>query len=132
MTRPTSRRLSRLSALAVAAVALPLAAVASPAAADGYQEFSCTAAPNGVCIGAPNPLRAVQAWTDTNVRVGSGASPTGSIADLVGGRFVWGLGYSCTTYTGNQVLYPLVANGSPTASLALGGLSTFGPGAQGC
>lgn len=131
MPRSASRRLSRLSLLAVAAVGLPLAAAGSASAA-GYDDFDCNAAPNGVCVGSPNLVRSVFAYTDTNARVGTGASPTGSISDLVGGRFNFSEGYSCTSFSGASVLYPIVANGSPTSTLPLVAVATFGPGADTC
>lgn len=130
MPSPTRRRSPRAVALIGVLAALGGAAVAPPAANAATDTWSCWISPGSYCNTSRHSLRSVSNSSSGGRSSGSAASTTGGTGGLYG-SWVYGGGYSCHSYSGNNVLYPLIGNGSG-GSAAFYGVSTYGAGADSC
>jgi hypothetical protein len=132
MIRTTPRRAPRtVATLALSAglavAGLGLAVPSSQAATDSW---SCGLQGNQYCAAARHSLRAVGNYNGSGLTVGAAAGTT-SNANSLYGSWSWGGGYTCHSYSGANVLYPLIRNGSGTTSTFYGN-SSWGTGAQSC
>jgi hypothetical protein len=125
----TRRRAPRaLAALAVLAVA-GTAATAVPASA-ATDDWSCWLGSGSACSYDRHTLRSARGSNPQGRTVGAGASTVTSQSGLVGG-WAWGGGYACRVLYADQILYPLIKNGS-TVTATFYGSSTYGTGAASC
>ncbi|WP_210491900.1 hypothetical protein [Patulibacter sp. SYSU D01012] len=125
LPRPALRLAATLGAL----LALLLIA-AAPRAQAANDQWSCTLYSGWYCGSDPHSLRSSSIYSSLGLKVGAGASRTGSASDLYGD---WAIsyGYACRSLSGNTVLYPLVVNASTAGSWFVAA-STYGSGADSC
>jgi hypothetical protein len=129
MSRTLRRRRTRSVVLAglVATAGLTAAVPVAGAASDGW---SCNLTSGNYCSYARHSLVSVSNYSAAGRTAGSAASTTSGTGGLYG-SWAWGNGYSCHSYSGNNLLYPLIKNGSSVSGTFSGG-STYGSGADSC
>jgi hypothetical protein len=130
MPSPTLRRSKRTVALIGVLATLGTAAAVPSVAGAASDNWSCWLGPGSYCNTDRHSLRSVSNYSPNGRTAGSAASTTGGYGGLYG-NFVYGNGYSCHSYSGANLLYPMISNNSGSSG-AFYGASTYGSGADSC
>jgi hypothetical protein len=131
MSSSPRRRSLRTVALLGSLAALGVAGAAPSVAGAASDNWSCWLGSGSYCNTDRHSIRSVSNYSPNGRTVGSAASTTGGTGGLYG-SFVYGGGYSCHSYSGANVLYPLISNNSGGGPAAFYGASTYGTGADSC
>lgn len=125
--RRVPRALALLATTATVATAGLAAAPASQAATDSW---NCWLSSAGWCNYDRHSLIAVTAYSPAGRTVAAGGSFYGNSSSMHGSWIVGG-GYACRIFSGANVLYPMLKNGSSVSSTVYG-WSSWGSGASSC